>query len=58
MNAEECVNKSINIAMEYYDKNNAKPYFEHMSENVKWYGIAIGQKICGYRSSGDLCSPV
>ena len=47
MNAEECVNKSINIVMEYYDKNNAKPYFEHMSENVKWYGIAIGQKIHG-----------
>ena len=47
MNFKECVNTSIRIAVEYYENNNAEPYFEHMSENVKWYGIAIGQKIHG-----------
>lgn len=47
MNVNEYVKKSVRIAMEYYEKNNPEPFFEHMNEDVLWLGPAIGQKIRG-----------
>ena len=47
MNVKECVEKSIYITTEYYKNNNSEPYFEHMAENVLWYGTAINHKITG-----------
>ena len=47
MDIKEIAKKSIWIAMEYYEKNHVEAFFENMSENVMWYGIAIGQKIQG-----------
>ncbi len=47
MNTKEIVKKSIWIAMEYYEKNHVEAFFDNMSQNVVWHGIAIGQKING-----------
>ena len=47
MDTKEIIKKSIWIAMEYYEKNNIELFFENMSKNVMWHGIAIGQKIQG-----------
>ena len=47
MDVKECVKKTINIADEYYNKNNSEPYFENMAEDVLWYGTAIDHKIKG-----------
>ena len=30
-----------------YEKNHVEAFFDNMSENVLWHGIAIGQKIKG-----------
>lgn len=47
MDTKEIAKKSVWIAMEYYEKNHVEAFFDNMSENVLWYGIAIGQKIQG-----------
>lgn len=46
MNIQECAEKSIYIASEYYN-NSIEPYFENMVDNVIWHGPAIGQQITG-----------
>jgi hypothetical protein len=46
LNIKECVKNSIYITSEYY-KNNTVPFFSNMTDNVVWYGPAIGQNIVG-----------